>query len=367
MSASGKLDAKFVDDDTKQVRGIADVISWLAGEYAQLAQAFAQYPARWRGILNMPAFREAVAADDLCAIVVDGISSSDAGMIDDRWHIETIKGYLGAFQLLRENVYHEVLYLMSLPPRYRVHGTTLDFFISPDAEYGDGDYDHGRFDELASVLPSHGIETVQLRGTGATGTIFDPYETNHKFAQTVGKVERLLSSYTDGIIAEITLRARESDPRLLEVLHAALEALEQGAGQEFLAQTALSCRRFLQRLADAVYPPRSPIGNRKLGRDQYVNRLWMYLDDKLGADRSDTAKQQIGSRIDYLNQVANKGLHSDASVDEIHRLVLNLALLTRDLLTLTPPTGQPSESYADEQRSELLRAFKAAHPHPEAE
>ena len=39
--------------------------------------------------------------------------------------------------------------------------------------------------------------------------------------------------------------------------------------------------------------------------------------------------------------VANKGLHSDVTVDEVHRLVLNLALLTHDLLKLTPPTGEP--------------------------
>lgn len=330
----------------------------------KFAQAIVQYPARWRGHVDLPAFRRAVASDDLCAIVVDGISSKDAEAIDDRWHTERMDGYLGAFQLLRGFDYHEALYLMSLPARYHIHRTTLDFLISPGAEHGDEDYDETKFDTLADVLPSHGIQTVRLRSTGATGTIFDPYETNPEFARTVGRVERLLSSYTDGIIAEITLRARESDPRLLEVLHAALDALERDEGREFLAQSALSCRRFLERLADAVYPPRAPIGGRKLGSEQYVNRLWMYLEDKLGADGGHTAKQQIGSRIDYLARVANKGLHSDVSVDEVHRLVLNLALLTRDLLTITPPTGKPSESYDKELSSELLRALRVSQQDP---
>jgi hypothetical protein len=328
----------------------------------KFAQAVVQYPARWRGYIDLPAFRVAVASDDLCAIVVDGISSKDAEIIDDRWHTERMEGYIGAFQLFRGDNYHEALYLMVLPPRYHVYRATLDFLIGPGAEHGDVDYDHGRFDELANVLPSHGIETVRKRETGATGTVFDPYETNPEFARTVGKVERLLSSYIDGIIAEITLRARESDPRLLEVLHAALDALERDEGREFLAQSALSCRRFLERLADAVYPPRAPIDGRKLGKEQYVNRLWKYVEDKLGADGGRTAKQQIGSRIDYLTRVANKGLHSDVSVDEVHRLVLNLALLTRDLLTITPPTGIPSESYATELQSELLRALRTSQP-----
>lgn len=321
------------------------------------ALSISQLPARWRGYVNLPAFIEAFAINDLCAIVVDGISPSDAAAVDERWHAERRQGYLGAFQLLRGDGYHEALYLMSLPPRYHVYGTTLDFLVGPDVEYGDGDYDSARFDELAQILPRHGIETVRLRSTGATGTFFDPYETNNEFARTAGEVERLLGSYTEGIIAEITLRSRESDPRLLEVLHAALDALERDAGKEFLAQAALSCRRFLERLANVVYPPRAPIGDRKLGKEQYVNRLWMYLEDKLETDGSETAKKEIGARVDYLARVANKGLHGDVSVDEVHRLVLNLALLTRDLLSLTPPTGQPSESYASEQRSEFLRSL----------
>jgi hypothetical protein len=117
---------------------------------------------------------------------------------------------------------------------YHIYGATLDFLIGPEAEHSDGDYDSVRFDELTQILPHHGIETIKLRGTGATGTIYDPYETNIEFARTVGQVERLLNSYTEGIITEITLRARESDPRLLETLHAALDALERDAGREFL-------------------------------------------------------------------------------------------------------------------------------------
>ena len=51
--------------------------------------------------------------------------------------------------------------------------------------------------------------------------------------------------------------------------------------------------------------------------------------------------------------VANKGLHGDATVDEVQRLVLNLALLTYDLLKLAPPDEQPARSYESEQAAEM--------------
>lgn len=79
-------------------------------------------------------------------------------------------------------------------------------------------------------------------------------------------MERSLGNYTEGIITEITLRARQSDPRLLEALDAALMTLQDRQGRESLAQAALSCRRFLERLADVVFPPQTTKeGEHKLG------------------------------------------------------------------------------------------------------
>jgi hypothetical protein len=53
------------------------------------------------------------------------------------------------------------------------------------------------------------------------------------------------------------------------------------------------------------------------------------------------------------------GLH-EVAIDEIHRLVLNLAILTHDLLKLTPPTGEPSASYNQEHLVEIERFISEA-------
>jgi hypothetical protein len=47
------------------------------------------------------------------------------------------------------------------------------------------------------------------------------------------------------------------DPRIAETLHAALDLFEAHRTGEQLAQVALACRRVLERLADALYPPRA--------------------------------------------------------------------------------------------------------------
>lgn len=169
------------------------------------------------------------------------------------------------------------------------------------------------------MLPSLGITDLRLQSTGLNGTWWDPYAANFKFAQVTGRVERALEIYTGGMIAEIALRSRTADPRLLEILDAALAALENAdPGREYLSQAALSCRRFLERLADAVYPPRETPkdAKHKLGKAEYLNRLWAYVQDCLGPDGSKTALTEIGARIDNLAKIAHKGVHDDIKVDE---------------------------------------------------
>jgi hypothetical protein len=334
-----------------------------APDRPNLSRSIVQYPARWRGTSKSATFQEAFVTGDLCAVVVDGLTPMDARSMDETWEAELNRGYVGAFQLLRGDELHEALYFMSLPTCYGIYGTALDFLVAPGVESGFADYDEVKFDELAQTLPRHGITTVRLRSYGAVGTIFDPYETNIDYARQVGRVERLLGGYVEGIISEINLRARESDPRLIMVLEAALEALESDRGPEFVSQASLSCRRFLERLANLIYPARTTAeGERKLGPEQFRNRLLAYVDSFLGPNRSAGAKKDFTSRLEMIVDVANKGLHGEVAVDEVHRLVLNLALLTHDLLKLTPPAGLPSASYGMEQMAEIQRFVTDASP-----
>jgi hypothetical protein len=331
--------------------------SWMS-DAEKRGAALIKLPPRWHGFLYENAFVRTIGKGGLCAIVISGLSPQDATAIDDRWHSATVPGYIGSFEILRGHDLHEALYFMSLPRRYSIYKDSLAFLVEPQALEGDGDYDDDQYRQLGNALPAYGITDIRLQSTGLTDSLWDPYAANFDFAQVIGRVERTLQGYTDGIITEITLRARDADPRLLETLDAALVALNGEPGQEFISQAALSCRRFLERLADVLYPPKETAeGERKLGQAQYVNRLWAYVAQTLGPNGSKTALKEIGHRIDRLSEIANKGLHDDISVDEMDRLVVNLALLTHDLLKLAAPTGVASESYSTTQVSEVARTM----------
>jgi hypothetical protein len=320
------------------------------------------FPPRWRGLLAEQTFMEAIYGGALCAVIINGIASQDAAEIDEKWHSLEIPGYIGSFQLLHGEPLHEGLYFMYLPSRYSMYKNSLSFYVTPETLAGDADYDDSTYDALNETLPVLGVTDIRLRSIGLTDTFFDPYGGNFEFAQAVGRVERSLQSYTEGIITEITLRARAEDPRLLEVLDAALASLRGEPGVEVTAQAALSCRRFLERLADVLFPPTDTVKNGKqLGKAQYVNRLWAYVEESLGPEGSKTLFKEIGNRIDSLNGLANKGLHDDIPVDEMDRLVLNLVLLTHDLMRLTPPTGDPSASYSKLQVDGLTKMLRRVH------
>ena len=113
------------------------------------------------------------------------------------------------------------------------------------------------------------------------------------------------------------------------------------------SNAAHSCRRVLQDLADAVFPPQDKPRTRmvndkeieiRLGADQYINRLIAYIED---SSRSDRFREIVGShlsyvgdRLDALFNSAQKGSHSTVTKVEADRCVVYTYLLVGDILSL---------------------------------
>lgn len=190
-------------------------------------------------------------------------------------------------------------------------------------------------------------------------TIFDPYKTL-EHAQVAAEVEGLVNDQMAGVVNEIFLRAAHIDPRLLTYLHGAFKSFERLDTSEALAHAALSCRRLIENLANALYPPREgKVNNRLVGKAEYRNRLWAYIEGQLDSSSQRqlvlSTLQDIGNRLDKLDAVANSGLHSNIEPNETRRLLVGLTSLTYDLLTLTdPPLATPDEPY-NEQAQRMLR------------
>ena len=58
--------------------------------------------------------------------------------------------------------------------------------------------------------------------------------------------------------------------------------------------------------------------------------------------------EDLGNRVERIDQLANKGLHVQITQPDIRRLIAALLVVAYDLLTLCPPLSQSSfEPYSD--------------------
>ncbi|MHA1942470.1 MAG: ComEA family DNA-binding protein [Candidatus Hodarchaeales archaeon] len=133
----------------------------------------------------------------------------------------------------------------------------------------------------------------------------------------------------DGLLMDIC-------PDAIEKFMIAYEKLaSRGAENWSLALT--ECRRILKAVADSIFPAQSTKkGERKLGDDQYINRLWAFMDQNIrGGSDKDLTKAHIdylGSFLEEINKKASKGVHATVTREEAIRAVLYTYLTIGDIL-----------------------------------
>jgi hypothetical protein len=105
-----------------------------------------------------------------------------------------------------------------------------------------------------------------------------------------------------------------------------------------------SCRRILKSLADSLYPSRDepPVDSRGKARilddEHYINRLWQYVSDRVKGHSAGELLlariSEIGSRLDRIYTLTNKGVHAEVTEDELNQGVIQTYLLVGDILRL---------------------------------
>ena len=118
-----------------------------------------------------------------------------------------------------------------------------------------------------------------------------------------------------------------------------------------------SCRRILQDLADALFPPTievrkiesdGGIKEIKLGAENYINRLVCYVQDRATSERFQEIVGShlhfLGERLDAVFKAAQKGSHSSVNKDEAHRYVVYTYMLVGDILSLGEVEGSEEAS-----------------------
>ncbi|MDD7965894.1 hypothetical protein [Actinomycetospora lemnae] len=301
--------------------------------------------------------------------LIDGLSLDDAIRVDEL--LKEDSGYLGALQVRQELPRPWVFYAAALPLSYRIHRNSVSLLYSADQDpevAGEDNRDHAWLAELRDYLCSEPQISI---GFGSSGyqdlSIID--KRSLEYAQKTARVDRVLGSLLSGVVADIYLRARMIDPDLIEVYDAALIAMEQHTGPEQLAQVALSCRRLLERLADALYPARpETVDGRNVSEDKYRNRLWAYIEEQMTSSTESAILLanlvDVGTRVNSLDAASNKGLHAKVvGSSEIHRLLVNLTVLVFDLMGLKKVDAKPAPSYDAEIAAEIGRLIRGDRDH----
>ena len=136
--------------------------------------------------------------------------------------------------------------------------------------------------------------------------------------------------------AEVDDKLLDLSPDLAERLMAIFKAISSNKPEEW-SQALTSCRRIIEGLADTLFPPRNdaPKG-RPLGKANYINRLWAFMD---AAIDSDSNKELAKAHVDFLGaylertvKLAHKGVHANLRRVEAVKAVFHTYLVIADLL-----------------------------------
>lgn len=144
-------------------------------------------------------------------------------------------------------------------------------------------------------------------------------------------------------------------PDAVQRLSAVYENL-QSENPEDWSNAVHSCRRILQDLADAVFPPqdedRIAIVSGKeqavrLGKDNYINRIIAFVEDSSYSKRYEhlvgSHLKFLGERLDSIFKAAQKGSHDTiVSREEADRYMIYTYLIVGDILSLQGSLSAPA-------------------------
>jgi hypothetical protein len=133
-------------------------------------------------------------------------------------------------------------------------------------------------------------------------------------------------------------------PDALPMLSAAFERASSENPEDW-ASAAATCRRLLKKIADAVRPPGPDVGGRKMGPENYVNRLVAWIEERIKSgtlrDHVVADLEYLGRRLDAADAGGHKGAHAEVQRFDAARFVAGTYLLVGDILRAAPPDSLP--------------------------
>lgn len=157
-----------------------------------------------------------------------------------------------------------------------------------------------------------------------------------KFSGTVTSSFDLLKNAVDDRLLDL-------DPEIAEQLMLTFKSVSSNSKEEW-SHALTTCRRLLENLADKLYPSSDLIiGKRTFKQNQFVNRLWQFMNDAIGSDSNRELAQMhvnyLGLWLEKANKITNKGVHDEVSQLEATKAVFHIYLMLADTLDYLDPAA----------------------------
>jgi len=158
---------------------------------------------------------------------------------------------------------------------------------------------------------------------------------------------------------DVDMFVRANCPKAAAQLLAASERLREGHA-EALSEALGSCRRVLNSVADAVFPPRDDYKDasdrmRKVGANQYLNRLLAFIEQRAlsGSTRAilEAEMLHLSARLDAVYDKTCKGVHAEIDPREARLTLIQTYLLIAEVARYhaeSPPSASPNDLPSEE-------------------
>ena len=264
--------------------------------------------------------------------------------------------YLGAMDVEFSNPLHLSLFRNSLIEAYRFRGLSCSVFYMME-ENEDPDI------SVKEAFERNGF-SVHYENIGARRTIFDNFDSLEHFKRVASfkgfcsQLPELDSNHASDLAHSL----EELHPKLFDAFAAAARTLERAETEEDFAQAALSGRRLLEKTANYLFPPQSEKWNNyEVGKPQYKNRLWAYIDRTLQKSPSQNPNtlDDLGKEMERLDKLFNSGLHAEPTKEKVELAFRDLVIWMSDLIDLDPTeANNPYLAYEDELDTFIRSALK---------
>jgi hypothetical protein len=163
------------------------------------------------------------------------------------------------------------------------------------------------------------------------------YVTDTHLALTLGDIAQEVFERARN---DVDAFVRAHCPKAAEQLIAINDRMADNSAESRTAALT-TCRRLLMTVADSLFPPRPDRGDasgkvRKLGPEQYKNRLLAYLEDASSSDNGSqdvvvSGLEHLAARLDAIYEKTCKGVHVDVTEQEARLAVIHTYLFLGEI------------------------------------